>query len=236
MPPSPVFAEPSPEAIAAFGKIAIARGRNTWRLALTSEIPTRQRALEASARLMVKLLSRWQPLAFFHPYPGARSPYAIAFGDARPIEPVEAKRGGVSAAMGVPTGELLGIRSISLPAPEGVTPQAISVSMPKGGYPCWWVLVDFWWRGDPIPSSPMLLTGRDAEHFGVLDVAVKPTVENDPGAKSADDLLGEYGAAWWTQTIEDWDKAMPAARKAGIGIVAGGALLLLGMAFLRGSK
>lgn len=233
----PTESEPGivlPPEEAPWAKLSIAPGRNTWRLCLTNEIPTREKALTMAGRATVRLLSTYQPLAMFWPYPSIGA-YALASGEAVPINPIEVKRGPPSAAMGLPMGEVLGMRSTFLPAPPGAEPVPVSLGMPRGGYPCWWAFVDFWWRGDPIVDAKWPLIGSGAEQFAVLDLAVKPTVENDPGTMTPEEIARDWAGKWFEQTATDWDKL---GRRAGGGaglLLTGGVLAILAVALLRRS-
>jgi hypothetical protein len=232
-----------------WGKLTVKPGRNTWRLCVSREVKPASRVLDLAAAATAKLLSMVQPsTSFAYPYWGAWSPVAIAAGAARPIIPIDARLGEVSAALGLPAGELLGIRTMALPFPEDASPAEVSLGFPAGGYPCWWVIVDFWWRSDEavFPQWPFVggslwdrLTGtEDPTHqVAVLDVALKPNAENDPGDKDLAEIAEETGREIVERTIDDWDKAVSAvgrfASSRGTAFALGAIATVLGLLWLR---
>ena len=227
------FQVPDPRIIERFGRLRIAKGRNAWRLAITSRYADRYRVMRIGAQACAAMLRPVQP-TFHVYYPWGRAPgaFAIGSGNARPIVPVEAKLGPPSVAPGLPDGELLGIRSTFLPAPPGADPIPVSLGMPIGGYPCWWVLIDFWWRADPVDMPTWPLLTRNGEAHAILDVAFAPKAQNPTPDKSPADIVAELKDGFLEQSLADWDTVSASLTRPSVLIGTGGVLALLAVAYL----
>ncbi len=231
------FTVPDPRIIERFGRLRVVKGRNAWRLCLMSRYADRYRVMRIAARATAAMLRPVQPtFHVFYPWGRAPGAFAIGSGNARPIVPVEAKFGPPSAAPGLPAGELLGIRSTFLPAPAGADPIPVSLGMPIGGYPCWWVLVDFWWRAETVDLPAWPLLTRDGEAHAILDVAFSPIAQNPTPDKTVTDIVSEVGSSFVETSLADWDKAVASVNRPSVLIGTGGVLALLAVAYLSRRK
>ncbi|MEJ2386677.1 MAG: hypothetical protein P8Y27_04995 [Chromatiaceae bacterium] len=197
-------------------------GMNVWRLAVSRAVqspPPEDKlwtnggagtaqataCLSKMGQTMANLLQQAQPSvdSFVH-YGKARTAWAWAIGNARPVEAIEARWGNEAAAVGMPVGETLATRCFS---PIHACP--VTVLHEDEGQ-IWWVYVQFWWRQKQVRMDKWPIAVGDLLHgfqtVATLDVAVYPRAQMESVDKLPPDILREKIDTEIAQTIEDIGK------------------------------
>lgn len=196
------------------------------RLRAGAGVGTRQEQalLAKMGNVMANLLMQAQPSvdSYIH-YGKARTAWAWAVGNARPVEAIEAKFGPPAVAMGVPVGKLLATRTMEDGAPAVDT----RVSGEDDGQ-IWYVYVQFFWRtkAKTMERWPIMVGSLFTGFATVasLDVAVYPQAQYESEDKLPLEILEEKITQEIEQTvrdIEDLPRATaPWWRPVGIGLGA----------------
>jgi len=214
-----------PDLMGRLGQLAVVPGRQVWRIVIDGRETDRTEVLRSAAQATAELLYWAQP-GVLHPWYwyGNDKPFAIVSGYANPINPVEAKR---SDPMRVPVGELLGTRTPPLVVPDGFPPLPPLVTVRGGEARAWWVWVDLWWRGERVDLETWPRTRND---WAVLDLAAtapSTVVHEDPGGRTAAEVLEREAGEIIETTGEDIDKAIKRLPSIGASAFAGGVLAVI---------
>lgn len=178
--------------------IVVRTGRNVWRVLVSAETGwTKEQVRQNAARLVATWLGddSW----WYWGESSGQTDIVIGSGFARPIQVFDAALGGAEAAMGVPAGDILGYNGES--PEEGIEWKA----EPEGFPPCWWVYVEFWWRGPDASQKdwPALLDENTTAVLATPNVCVYPTVQGTFPDLSQGDASSERWEEWWGTTVDD---------------------------------
>jgi len=185
-------------------------GMNVWRVMVTARSGRTQRQMMAHfGPIVARLLYPVNRSLVLYRYARGRTSYVWGCGNARPIEVIEAKRGGESAAMAIPNGDIQA-RCKMVGSDVSCRSNVIGGVPPSDG-DVWWGYVQFWWRGTesemPWPwfGAPDVYDPQLA--LATVDAAVYPQVQQPARDLTLLEALQQSLERAIEQTISDVGQA-----------------------------